>query len=400
MTRTLTLYILLLLPLPAAADILDSLQQEKAAVELLRAPSAPVTTQASEAQIDSLLDVFFRESQAIPTVKDCEPTKSNPIFPDSVYRERLANIRTSIPMPYNATVRAYIDKYCNRMRLAMSAMLGASNYYMPAFETALESEQLPPELKYLPIIESGLKPEATSPRGAAGLWQFMPASGKAYGLEINSLVDERRDLEKASYAAATMLRKMYDVYHDWSLVIAAYNCGPGNVNKAIKRAGGGKTFWDIYDYLPRETRGYFPSFIAATYVMTYYCEHGICPVETSLPPNTDTVMISRRVTLAQVANATGAPRELIRRLNPQYRAQVIPGSRLNPCSLRLPEDYIYKYIQAMELPAKAEPEPAPAEPDVDTPLGGLAQPAREELDPSRPEEVAPNKRPKKVPVND
>lgn len=336
-------------------DILDSLANESADISDRRAPQKQPVTQASEEQIDSLLNIFFKETQVIPTVKDCEPTKSNPFFPDSVYAERLRDMRTVIEMPYNDIVRSYIDKYCNKMRLSMSAMLGASNFYFPTFETALESEQLPDELKYLPIIESALKPEATSPVGAAGLWQFMPATGKGLGLEINSLIDERRDLEKSSYAAAALLKKMYGIYHDWSLVIAAYNCGPGNVNKAIKRAGGGKNFWDIYNYLPRETRGYFPSFVAATYVMTYYCEHGICPVEAKLPENTDTVMISSKMYFNQIAAATGASIEMIKKLNPQYRSNVIPGTRSNPCSLRLPEDRLYRFIQKLEKQTGRKP---------------------------------------------
>ena len=195
-------------------------------------------------------------------------------------------------MPYNDIVQKFIDRYTGRLRHSVSYMLGASNFYIPIFEEALEAYGLPLELKYLPIIESALNPKATSRVGAAGLWQFMVGTGKQYGLEVNSLIDERRDPIKSSYAAARYLRDLYKIFGDWSLVIAAYNCGPENIKKAMTRAEGANDYWKIYPYLPRETRGYVPAFIAANYVMNYYCEHNICPMRTTLPAATDTVVVN------------------------------------------------------------------------------------------------------------
>jgi membrane-bound lytic murein transglycosylase D len=200
------------------------------------------------------------------------------------------------------------------------------------------------ELKYLPVIESALNPKAVSRAGAAGLWQFMITTGKQYGLQVNSLVDERRDPIKSSYAAARYLRDLYKIFGDWNLVIAAYNCGPENINKAIRRAGGeNKDYWHIYPYLPRETRGYVPAFIAANYAMTYYSLHNICPMSTRLPVKSDTVMVSRDVHLEQVAEVVGINIDLLRSLNPQYRRDIIPGNS-EPCALRLPQSEVGKFL--------------------------------------------------------
>ena len=204
-------------------------------------------------------------------------------------------------MPYNEVVQKFIDRYSGRLRHSVSYMLGASNFYMPIFEEALETYGLPLELKYLPVIESALNPTEVSRVGATGLWQFMLATGKRYGLEVNTLVDERRDPIKASYAAANYLSDLYKVFGDWNLVIAAYNCGPDQINKAIHRSKGSKDYWQIYPYLPKETRGYVPAFIAANYIMTYYCEHNICPMTTRPPATTDTEMVSSNVHLEQIA---------------------------------------------------------------------------------------------------
>ena len=231
-------------------------------------------------------------------------------------------------------------------------MLGASNFYTPIFEEALEAYGLPLELKYLPVIESALNPQATSHAGAAGLWQFMVATGKHYGLEVNSLVDERRDPIKSSYAAAQYLRDLYKIFGDWSLVIAAYNCGPENINKAIHRANGEADYWKIYPYLPRETRGYVPAFIAANYVMNYYCEHNICPMRTKLPAKTDTIVVTKDVHLKQIAEVCGIDIDELRTLNPQYRRDIVNGSN-KPSIIRMPatatntfianEDSIYNH---------------------------------------------------------
>jgi membrane-bound lytic murein transglycosylase D len=215
---------------------------------------------------------------------------------------------------------------------------------MPIFEEALETYQIPLELKYLPVIESALNPKAVSRVGAAGLWQFMPATGRQYNLQMNSLVDERRDPIKASYAAAHLLSDLYKVFGDWNLVIAAYNCGPGNVSKAIQRSGGSKDYWQIYPYLPRETRGYVPAFIAANYMMTYYSLHNICPMSSRLPAQTDTVMVTKKIHLEQIAKVLNVDIEMLRALNPMYRHDIIPGNT-EPYALRLPLSDVNRYIE-------------------------------------------------------
>ena len=262
------------------------------------------------------------------------------------YIKRLKAMPTIIEMPYNQVVRSYIDRYVKRNRTLVEEMLGMSLYYMPIFEQALEKEGLPLELKYLPVIESALNPNAVSRAGAAGLWQFMVGTGKGLGLEVNSLVDERRDPYRSSEKAATYLKDLYSIYNDWSLAIAAYNCGPANVNKALKRAGGeNPDFWDIYNYLPRETRGYVPAFIAANYIMTYFKRHNISPGLARKPLITDTISISQRVHFNQIAHVLNMPIEEIRVLNPQYRQDVIPGNN-HPYTLVLPSQQVYSYIMS------------------------------------------------------
>ena len=263
------------------------------------------------------------------------------------YIKRLRAIPSVIEMPYNQVVRSYIDRYVKRNRTLVEEMLGMSLYYMPIFEQALEKEQLPLELKYLPVIESALNPNAVSRAGAAGLWQFMVGTGKGLGLEVNSLVDERRDPYRSSEKAASYLKNLFSIYGDWSLAIAAYNCGPGNVNKALQRAGGeGKDFWDIYHYLPRETRGYVPAFIAANYIMTYFKRHNISPSLARKPLITDTVGVNRRIHFSQISHVLNMPIEEIRVLNPQYRHDVIPGDENHNYTLCLPSQQVYSYIMS------------------------------------------------------
>ena len=264
---------------------------------------------------------------------------------EETYIRRLAAIPSVIEMPYNQIVRKHIERYVYRSRTLIEEMLGMSLYYMPIFEQALEKEGLPLELKYLPIVESALDPNAVSRVGAAGLWQFMIGTGKGLGLEINSLVDERRDPYRSSAMAAKYLKNLYQIYNDWSLAIAAYNCGPGNVNKALHRNGGTGDFWDIYEYLPRETRGYVPAFIAANYAMTYYKQHNISPSLARKPLITDTVSVNRRIHFAQIAQVLNMPIEEIRTFNPQYRADVIPGDN-HPYTLVLPSQQIYSFIMS------------------------------------------------------
>ncbi|MDE5842170.1 MAG: transglycosylase SLT domain-containing protein [Muribaculaceae bacterium] len=276
-------------------------------------------------------------------------TSTNPNTSDEMMRQRLADLHTVIDMPYNQIVRSYIDRYMEKGRPMVASLLGLSIYYMPIFEQALEAEQLPQELKYLPVIESALNPNAVSRSGAGGLWQFMPASAKGYGLEVSSLVDERRDPYKSSRMACKLLHDLYDTYGDWSLAIAAYNCGPGNVNKAIRRAGGDPKkhdFWSIYSYLSPETRGYVPMFIAANYVMNYYKEHNISPVLPTRPLVTDTVGISSRVHFDQISKVLDIPKEELRILNPQFRADIIPGSAQHQYMLILPSQQAQAYIMS------------------------------------------------------
>ena len=265
-------------------------------------------------------------------------------YDDSLLVSRLSRIPTTIEMPLNDVTKKYIDTYSTRMKGSVAIMLASSNFYNPIFEEALERYDLPLELKYLPVIESGLRPSATSRVGAAGLWQFMLTTGKRYGLEVNTLVDERRDPIKSSEAAARYLRDLYDMFGDWGLAIAAYNCGEGNVQKAILRSGSQESadFWSVYNRLPRETRGYVPAFIAATYIMNYYCEHGIVPRETTLPLESDTVIVQREVTFAQIASQCNVTVDELRSINPQYRRDIVPADYV----LRLPasaiEDFILK----------------------------------------------------------
>ena len=275
----------------------------------------------------------------------CDTNGENPEYSKEEYITRLSHLPNVIEMPYNEVVRKFIDQYSGRLRRTVSIMLGTSNFYFPIFEEALETYQLPLELKYLPIIESALNPEATSRVGAAGLWQFMLTTGKQYGLEVTSLIDERRDPVKSSYAAARYLKDLYDTFGDWTLAIASYNCGPQNVLKAIKRADGVKDYWSIYPYLPQETRGYVPAFIAANYIMNYYCEHNICPVNMQLPTGTDTIMVNRNVRFEQINELCGVSIDELKALNPQYRTTLIPGDA-RPLSLRMPAEAIGSFIEA------------------------------------------------------
>lgn len=260
------------------------------------------------------------------------------------YIRRLSAMPTTIEMPYNNVVRAHINMYTERRRSLVENMLGMSHYYMPIFEAALDRHGMPLELKYLPIIESALNPTAVSRAGATGLWQFMLPTATGLGMEINSLVDERRDPYVSSDAAARYLKQLYNTYGDWSLAIAAYNCGPGNVNKALRRAGGGKKdFWEIYPFLPAETRNYVPAFIAANYVMNYYREHNIQPALARRPIITDTVHVSKRVNLQQVSDVLGIPMDALHILNPQFRTDIIPGD-IKPYALVLPSMQSYCYV--------------------------------------------------------
>lgn len=289
----------------------------------------------------------WQSKMHIFTDDNCTTTQENPSLSDSLYIDRLSRIPSLIELPFNDAVKKYIEQYATKLRKKVSFMLAAGNFYMPFIEEALDLYGLPQELKYLPIIESALNPTAVSRRGATGLWQFMLKTGKIYGLENNSLVDDRRDPIKSTWAAARYFKDLYNIYNDWTLAIAAYNCGPGNVNKAIRRAGGSTDYWTIYEYLPRETRGYVPAFIAACYIMNYYCEHGICPMDSELPALTDTVQVNRDVHLQQVADVCQIDIDQLRSLNPQYKKDLVPGtSKLSP--LRLPDTLIGTFLERQD----------------------------------------------------
>lgn len=309
--------------------------------ESLKIPAA-IEPESFETDTKAMLEDWYLKNY---TVLDYEAdSRPQEQVSDDVLIERLSKLPSIIEMPLNGPVRNMIYFYANRKRQLVENMLGLSLYYMPIFEEALERHDMPNELRYLPVIESALVPNAVSRAGAAGLWQFMPATATGQGLEINSLVDQRRDPYLASDAAARYLKQLYATYDDWSLAIAAYNCGPGNVNKALRRAGGGKKdFWEIYPFLPAETRGYVPAFIAANYIMNYHKEHNISPALARKPIIVDTVHVSRRVHFNQICDVLDIPIEEVRALNPQFRKDIIPGD-IKPYSLVLPSLQTLAYV--------------------------------------------------------
>lgn len=285
-------------------------------------------------------DLFFNDFINIESLP-CPPSQ----VPDSVYASRLKMIMSPIPMAYNDIVKRYIVAYTGSKKATMENILGRAQYYFPIIEEELDRAGLPVEFRMLPVIESALIPQATSRAGAAGLWQFMYNTGKIYGLEVNSYVDQRRDPIVSTKAACRMLKDLYNIYGDWTLVLAAYNCGAGNVNKAIKRAGGNvKSFWDIYNYLPSETRGYVPSFIAATYAYNFHSQHNITPAKINMPLVVDTVMVSRPLHFEQVASTINISKDLIRSLNPQYKTDIVPASGKS-YSLTLPAGDISNFLE-------------------------------------------------------
>lgn len=284
-------------------------------------------------------------SESIPNFSNIDNIETSALnLPDSIIIERLAAIQTPIDLSFNSTVKSVISMYTGRRNEQVEVMLGLANYYFPMLEEILDKYNMPIELKYMAIIESALNATALSRAGACGLWQFMYGTGKMYGLEINSFVDERRDPVKSTDAAARYLNDLYKIYNDWHLVIAAYNCGPGNVNKAIRRSGGARDYWTIYYRLPRETRGYVPAFIAATYTFNYYKQHNIAPRTSRLNIITDTLMVSDYLHFEQLATNLDIEIELLRELNPAYRRDIIPATNEKPYALRLPFDKVNRFI--------------------------------------------------------
>lgn len=294
---------------------------------------------------DSLLSVWYLQRQlaSSETYYDLDSVSFTSDVPDSVLMDRLHKMNSYITLPYNERVRNYIVLYSEKMPSKMSNMLGLSQYYFPVFEEVFSRHGLPDELKYMAVIESALNPVAKSRAGATGMWQFMTRSAKQYGLEINSFVDERMDPYKSAEAAADYLEDMYNLFGDWNLAISSYNCGPGNVNKAIRRNGGDRSFWKVYDYLPRETRGYVPAFVGAMYGFTYHKEYGIEPSPVAMPAQVDTFLISKNLHFQQISDLTGISVDELRNLNPQYIKDIIPGDS-KQYVLRLPYHYSSEFI--------------------------------------------------------
>jgi membrane-bound lytic murein transglycosylase D len=276
--------------------------------------------------------------------ENSNPETSGKALPDSIYIERLASLNSYIDLSFNKTVRNMIILYTDQRRNQVEIMLGLANYYFPIFEEILDKYEMPLELKYMAIIESALNARAFSKAGACGLWQFMYGTGKMYGLEVSTYIDERKDPLKATDAAARYLFDLYKIYHNWHLVIAAYNCGPGNVNRAIRRSGGKKDYWTIYYRLPRETRGYVPAFIAATYVMNFYKLHDLTPRQPAFDIVTDTIMVSNYLHFEQVATQLELDIDLLREINPMFRRDIIPATPDSPYPLRLPQQSVSAFI--------------------------------------------------------
>ena len=288
-----------------------------------------------------LSPIFFDEALAWLDTTECTSDTLITELPDSIYKQRLQALPFVIEVPYNEVVRRYILRYVKHSPRQLAALQRKAEYYFPIFEDILAKHDLPYELCYMPVIESALNPQARSHMGATGLWQFMPATGKKYGLEINSLVDERMDPIRSTEAACLFLKNLYTIFQDWNLVIAAYNCGPGNVNKAIHRAGGKRDFWSIYPYLPSETRGYLPIFIAASYAMNYAEAHGICPATPLTTMASDTIVTTQRQHLKQIADNIDIPLAELRRLNPQYPRDIIPGGKAYAICLPIEKAGLY-----------------------------------------------------------
>lgn len=306
-----------------------------------------IAPESFETQTRILEENFYLKNYVVPGIDTGNSSTATP----KEYEERLTKLPTVIDLPYNSIVKNYIEMYLVRKRGLVADMVALHNYYGRFFEEELLKLGMPVELEYLPVIESAINPNAVSRAGAVGLWQFMPATAKGLGMEVNSLVDERRDPRISSKNAAKYLKQLYDIYNDWSLAIAAYNCGPGNVNKALRRAGADsengqkKDFWEIYNYLPSETRGYVPAFIAANYVMNYYRQHGITPTIVKRQLTTDTVTVDKYVHFNQIAAVLNIPVEEIRMLNPQFLKDIIPGD-YRPYKLTLPTQQCLSYVMS------------------------------------------------------
>ena len=343
MIRVLSLTFSLLLFLPSYASASAGPEQDSS----YTAGTAPADTGMDE-KMDNLLNMWY--SQRASADSDSVMLQAENLdtiyssIPDSVYIQRLARIPSAIPLTYNHIVRNHIEMYLYKKRDVLESILGLTDYYFPIFDEIFDEYDVPNELKFMSVIESALNPRACSRTRAIGLWQFMYGTGKLYGLTINSLVDDRRDPIKATYAAVKFSKDLYSIFHDWQLVIAAYNCGPNYVKKAIIRSGGKYNFWDIYYYLPRETRGHVPAFIAAVYVVNYYKEHNVIPKPSNMPLGTDTIIVRKRLHLAQITDVIHIPLATLRTLNPQYITDIVPAFPDMPCAIRIPVEYTTKFL--------------------------------------------------------
>lgn len=319
------------------ADVIFSQYEEEIGDDLI--------IRDSTASMDSLLSIYYmqRRLNDYDPATNLEEARYTSDIPDSVYIRRLEEMNSFISLPYNSVVKNYIIQYTEKMPQAVGKILGLASYYMPIFEEVFIAYGLPQELKAMAIIESALNPTAVSRASAKGMWQFIYPTARHYGLTINSFVDERLDPVKSTYAAAQYLSDSYEIFGDWALAIASYNCGVGNVNKAIRRSGNSKDFWEIYYYLPRETRGYVPAFVAALYTLKYYKEHNLQPEPVALPPHVDTIHVHKMLHLEQVSALTGATLQELKDLNPQYVHNIIPGNEAEYI-LRLPYNYTNAFI--------------------------------------------------------
>ena len=339
---------------------LDSMQ--RAYDEMVSAPFEEIAFASDEDSItadndpnfntDSALvawyDNLVRHSQDDEELMEVGDMQYTSDIPDSVYIARLNRINTSVKIPYNDVVRSYIIYYTQKMsRAKIAKIVGLSSYYLPIFEEIFDQYGLPQELAKVSVIESALNPMAVSRARAAGMWQFMRSTGTQYGLEIDEYVDERFDYIEETHAAAKYLRDAYAIFGDWSLAIASYNCGPGNVNKAIKRAGGGRDFWDVYRYLPRETRGYVPAFIAAMYTIAYYKLHDIVPSHIDTPPQVDTFHVNNNLHFGQISECIGISVDMLRNLNPEYVKDIVPG-KTKTRVIKLPYSFSGAFIDVQD----------------------------------------------------
>ena len=325
------------------ANEMLSLYADSESKNTLPAIAEEYTTEVS----DSLLNLWYVQKKVAQSEEgyfDMDSVRFQSNVPDSVYVERIREMNSFITLPYNDIVKNYIIKYSEKMPTSIGKILGLCEYYMPIFEEIFSQYDMPEELRAMAVIESAMNPLAVSRVGAKGMWQFMYSTAKIYGLHIDSFVDERLDPIKSAHAAAQYLQDAYEIFGDWNLAIASYNCGAGNVNKAIRRSGGKRAFWDIWPYLPRETRGYVPAFVGALYTMNYYKEHGIRPVTVETPAHIDTFHINKMLHLKQVSELTGAPLEDLKNLNPQYRHEIIPGNE-REYILRIPYTYTNAFLE-------------------------------------------------------